>query len=103
MDPPGTEPERNSSGREATRRSCRVYNINRWPAALRQTRFRSLIEAKTNAGLGLLIGWGFNFWAMPFFGFTPSATQAAAITGCYFVLSSLRSYVLRRFFNSFAR
>jgi hypothetical protein len=70
---------------------------------MKQPRYMSLIEAKTNAGLGLLISWVFSYWGLPLFGLTPSATQAAGITACYFVLSFSRSYVLRRMFNSLKR
>ncbi len=69
---------------------------------MKQARFMSLIEAKTNAGVGLFVSWGFSYWGLPLFGLTPSPTQAAGITGCYFILSFLRSYFLRRIFNSFS-
>ena len=69
----------------------------------RQSRLMSLVEAKSNAVLGLLVSWVFTYFCLPWFGLEPSPLDATGITASYFVLSLGRSYVLRRFFNRFCR
>jgi hypothetical protein len=66
----------------------------------RQTRMMSLMEANTNAVIGLAVSWIFTFWGLPLFGIHPSPIQATGITACYFCLSVGRTYVLRRGFES---
>jgi len=63
----------------------------------------SFIEAKTNAIVGLLVSWFFTYLCLPLFGLEPSMLEATWITGCYFVLSMARSYVLRRVFVTLER
>tara|TARA_R100000655_G_scaffold2148_1_gene8915 strand:- start:1110 stop:1322 length:213 start_codon:yes stop_codon:yes gene_type:complete len=65
---------------------------------VRQTRRMSFVEAKANAVVGLAVSWVFTFFALPLFGFEPSAADATAITACYFLLSVARGYVIRRVF-----
>lgn len=67
---------------------------------MRQSRWASFVEAKTNAVVGLVVSWCFTYYVLPAFGFWPTASEAAAITACYFVLSMGRSYVIRRIFNN---
>ena len=67
---------------------------------MRQSKWMSLIEAKANAVVGLIVSWEFTFHGLPLFGIEPSALQAVWITGCYFTLSFVRSYVIRRIFES---
>lgn len=64
----------------------------------KQSKYMSLIEAKSNAVIGLIVSWLFTYHALPLFGLTPDRTEALAITGCYFILSFARSYVIRRAF-----
>jgi hypothetical protein len=66
----------------------------------KQTRLMSLMEANTNAVIGLVVSWMFTVWGLPLFGIYPSLIQATGITACYFCLSVGRSYVLRRGFES---
>jgi len=63
----------------------------------------SLVEAKSNAVIGLLVSWLFTYFCLPWFGLEPSPLDATGITASYFVLSLGRSYVLRRFFNRWVR
>ena len=63
-----------------------------------QSKMMSLIEAKANAVVGLLVSWLFTYLCLPWFGLEPSPIDATGITACYFVLSLGRSYVLRRLF-----
>jgi len=64
-----------------------------------QSRRMSFTEANTNAVIGLGVSWLFTFYGLPVFGFHPTTIEAVEITACYFVLSVLRSYILRRLFN----
>jgi hypothetical protein len=66
----------------------------------RQSRQLSAIEALANAFVGLLVSWAFTFWALPVFGLQPSPMDAVWITACYFMLSLIRSYALRRLFSA---
>lgn len=65
----------------------------------RQPRRLSAVEALANGFIGLLVSWAFTFWALPVFGLQPSPMDAAWITACYFMLSLIRSYALRRLFD----
>ena len=65
----------------------------------RQSRQISAIEALANSFIGLLVSWAFTFWALPVFGLQPSPMDAVWITACYFMLSLIRSYALRRLFS----
>lgn len=66
----------------------------------RQSRQLSAIEALANSVIGLLVSWAFTFWALPVFGLQPSPMDAVWITACYFMLSLIRSYALRRLFSA---
>ena len=65
-----------------------------------QRRSASLVEAATNAIVGLVVSVLFTYFCLPFFGLRPSIIDASAIAGCYFVLSVVRAYVLRRAFEA---
>lgn len=66
-----------------------------------QTKKGSFIEAWMNVLIGFLINFTANMVFLPMFGFTTlTATKAFGI-GCVFtVISVVRSYVMRRVFNS---
>jgi len=64
-----------------------------------QTRIMSFVEAKSNAIVGLLVSWLFTYYGLPMFGIYTDIGQATGITACYFMLSLVRSYVMRRMFN----
>jgi hypothetical protein len=65
-----------------------------------QTRLGSLIESLFNIVIGIGISLVANAMVFPHFGFRPSIAQNAGISGIYTVISIVRSYVLRRFFNA---
>lgn len=65
-----------------------------------QSRAHSLIEAWTNIGVGLIVSLIANALVFPLFGFHPSLSQNVAITLIYTAISLVRSYALRRLFNS---
>lgn len=64
-----------------------------------QTRLGSLAEAAANIAVGFTVNWCANMCFLPLFGFNVTGRQAFGI-GCIFtVISLVRSYVLRRWFN----
>ena len=65
-----------------------------------QTRKNSFIEAITNAVIGLVLSYLFTWIGLALlFDVNFTAQQSVLVTGCYFVISIVRSYVLRRMFN----
>lgn len=60
---------------------------------------RSLIEALTNAAVGLLLSWAITYLALPLWGLHPSAAASAQITGVYFLVSTARAFVIREVFR----
>ena len=67
-----------------------------------QPKHLSVIEAQTNAAVGLIVSWLFTYYGLPLVGIEPSAWQATWITAAYFGLSFARSYIVRRMFNRVA-
>lgn len=65
-----------------------------------QTRLGSLIEAVINVVIGFLINFSANMLIFPLFGFhiTPGANFAMGMI--YTVISVVRSYTVRRYFNA---
>jgi len=58
-----------------------------------------LIEATSNAVIGLCVSWAATYWLLPLWGLHPSATASAGITALFFTTSFLRAYVLRKLFR----
>ena len=58
------------------------------------------VEALLNATIGLFVSWAATYWMLPLWGLTPSHSDAAGITGLFFGLSFLRSYLIRRAFRA---
>lgn len=64
-----------------------------------QTRLGSFVEAWANIVVGFAINFTANMIVLPWFGFDITAGKAFGI-GCVFtVISLVRSYILRRWFN----
>lgn len=63
-------------------------------------RCSDLIEALTNAGVGLLVSWVATFSLLPLWGLHPDAASSAGITAMFFGLSFVRSWALRKLFRS---
>jgi len=59
----------------------------------------SAIEALCNAVIGLAVSWAITFYALPLWGLQPSASASAGITLLYFVISTLRAFVVREAFR----
>lgn len=64
-----------------------------------QTKFGSFVEAWANIFVGFTINWCANMIVLPWFGFKLSGGQAFKIGLIFTVISLVRSYVLRRYFN----
>ena len=64
-----------------------------------QTRKQSMFEACMNVAVGFSINMALNFAVFPLFGWHISALQNIQLGVIYTVVSIVRSYCLRRFFN----
>jgi hypothetical protein len=65
-----------------------------------QSKLGSFIEAWANVAVGFGINYTANLLVLPAFGFTSLTWQTNIIIGLvYTVISVIRSYVLRRWFN----
>ena len=64
-----------------------------------QSRLGSFTEAWLNVAVGFAINWTANMLVFPLFGFNITAGQAFAVGIIFTVISVVRSYVLRRWFN----
>ena len=64
-----------------------------------QTKFGSFIEAWANIAVGFSINFFANMAILPLFGFKVTAGSAFEIGLIFTVISLVRSYVLRRWFN----
>lgn len=64
-----------------------------------QTKLGSFIEAWANIAVGFSINFFANMTILPLFGFKVSAGSAFEIGLIFTVISLVRSYVLRRWFN----
>lgn len=65
-----------------------------------QTKLGSLIEALINTTIGFIINYSANLLIFPLFGFHISLTGNFLMGLIYTVISVIRSYVIRRFFNA---
>lgn len=66
-----------------------------------QSRFGSLIESLSNVTLGIVIGFITNNIVLPLFGYDVTLVDALGIALIFTVISLVRSYVIRRYFNRF--
>lgn len=66
---------------------------------MEQSKKNSLIESFVNVALGLITGFLVNFIMLPLLGMHPSLGDNIIITAVFAVISIVRSYVIRRFFN----
>jgi hypothetical protein len=67
---------------------------------MEQSRLGSLIEALANIAIGFGINLGANLVVLPWFGFNVSASQAFGIGVVFTVISLVRGYFIRRWFNA---
>lgn len=64
-----------------------------------QSRTMSVVETVTQNVVGFAMAVGLQAWLLPFFGFTPSLGENIQITFAFMLMSALRSYIFRRFFD----
>lgn len=64
-----------------------------------QTRLGSFVEAWANIAVGFGINYVANLAVLPLFGFAVTPAQAFGIGVIFTVISLVRSYALRRWFN----
>jgi hypothetical protein len=65
-----------------------------------QSRKSSLVEALVNVLIGLVINFCANIIFFPLFGWHIDAKQNITLGGIYTVISIIRSYTIRRWFNA---
>lgn len=64
-----------------------------------QTKKQSLIESLTNTFIGFVISYASTFLILPLVGVKTSAGTNLLITVYFTIISILRGYVIRRYFN----
>ena len=64
-----------------------------------QSRRSSLAESVTNIAVGYAVNFIANLLVLPLFGFDVTVTQNLGLGAIYTVVSLVRSYGLRRWFN----
>ena len=65
-----------------------------------QTKRQSAIESLTSTTIGIIIGIVLNLTILPIFGYPVSLSDSLWISVIFTVISIIRSYIIRRWFNS---
>ena len=65
-----------------------------------QTKKWSMIESMTSVGIGWFIGVILNMLVLPLFDYDVSLTDGVLISIIFTAVSVVRSYIIRRWFNS---
>ena len=65
-----------------------------------QTKKWSMIETLVSVGIGWLIGVILNMLVLPLFDYDVSLTDGVLISIIFTAVSVIRSYIIRRWFNS---
>ena len=65
-----------------------------------QTKKQSLIESLTSTTIGIIIGIVLNLTILPIFGYPVSLSDSLWISVIFTAISVIRSYIIRRWFNS---
>ena len=65
-----------------------------------QSKRGSLIETLTNVGMGWFISFIANMLVLPLFGYNINLTDGVLISIIFTIVSIIRSYAVRRIFNS---
>ena len=65
-----------------------------------QSKKQSLIESLTSTTIGIIIGVVLNLTILPIFGYPVSLSDSLWISLIFTAISVVRSYVVRRIFNS---
>ena len=67
---------------------------------MNQSHISSLIEALVGTAIGFLINWTANIYILPLYGFAVTGGQAFSMGLIFTVISVVRSYAIRRWFNA---
>ena len=65
-----------------------------------QTKKQSMIESLTSTTIGIIIGILLNLTILPIFGYPVSVSDSLWISIIFTIVSIIRSYIIRRWFNS---
>ena len=65
-----------------------------------QSKKQSLIESLTSTTIGIIIGILLNLTILPIFGYPVSLADSLWISVIFTIVSIIRSYIIRRWFNS---
>ena len=65
-----------------------------------QSKKQSLIESLTSTTIGIIIGILLNLTILPIFGYPVSVSDSLWISIIFTIVSIIRSYIIRRWFNS---
>ena len=65
-----------------------------------QSKRESMIETLTNVCIGLLISFIANMLVLPLFGYDINLTDGVLISIIFTIISIVRGYMVRRWFNS---
>lgn len=65
-----------------------------------QTKKQSMIESLTSTTIGIIIGIVLNLTILPVFGYPVSLSDSLWISVIFTIVSIIRSYIIRRWFNS---
>ena len=65
-----------------------------------QTKKQSAIESLTSTTIGIIIGIVLNLTILPIFGYPVSLSDSLWISVIFTAVSVIRSYIIRRCFNS---
>lgn len=66
-----------------------------------QRRLHSLIESLTNIAIGYGVAVTAQIFILPLFDVHVSVSSNCKIAGCFTVISIIRTYTIRRWFNNF--
>jgi predicted membrane protein len=69
---------------------------------MEQTKKQSLLESATNTAVGFIISLASTFVIFPLVGFESSFSKNLIVTLFFTIVSILRGYFIRRFFNKVA-
>lgn len=64
-----------------------------------QTRTMSAIEVGSSYTIGFIIAWGIAYYILPYWGFRQEISSATSATILFTIVSVVRTYSIRRFFN----
>ena len=65
-----------------------------------QSKRESMIESLTSTTIGIIIGIVLNLTILPIFDYNITVVDSLWISVIFTIVSIIRSYVIRRFFNS---